>query len=187
MLSKRAVENTIIVVALIVLVMNAAFKLAAQTIVRRAEEQGRAPQHPLWHVERKEVVLELDSWTRYTLHSDAQWASLFPDGGIIHLGPTRAPYTVSMMHQLRCLDFVREQLAKPVPDRDPEPTRHCLNYLRQMVTCRGDLHFDLYQYAHKVNAVHPHAVRRCKDWRVVYEKVWENQREHHTWVGEGGI
>ena len=142
----------------------------------------------LWNVERKEVVLEMDSWTRYTLRSGAQWAALFPDGGVIHLGPSHKPYTVSMMHQLRCLDVLRDQFTRPVRDRDVEPTRHCLNYLRQMVTCRGDLQFDPYQYAHKINAVHPHAIRRCKDWRVVYERVWGNQREYHACVsGKGNV
>ena len=133
-----------------------------------------------WNVERKEVVLEVDSWTRYHLSSAAEWAPLFPEGGIIHLGSLGMSYTVSMMRQLRCLHVVREQLTRPVRERDVEPTRHCLNYLRQMVMCRGDLHFDPYQYAHPINAVHPHAVRRCKDWRAVYESVWENQREYRA-------
>ena len=65
-----------------------------------------------------------------------------------------------------------------------QPSRHCFNYLRQTLACRGDLQMDAYQYAHKVHALHPHAVRRCRDWRPVYEKVWENQREYHAWLNE---
>ena len=81
-----------------------------------------------------------------------------------------------MLHQLRCLDVLRDQLTRTKGERDTEPTRHCLNYLRQMLLCRGDLYLDAYQYAHNVNAVHPHPVRRCRDWRAIYEKVAENQR-----------
>lgn len=139
-----------------------------------------------WYVERGEVALEIDSWTRYTLDSGAEWQPLFPEGGVIHVGPSRTPYTVSMMHQLRCLDVLREQFTLPLRDRQAEPARHCLNYLRQTLACRGDLQIDPYQYAHKVNAVHPHAIRRCKDWRPVYEKVWENQKEYRAWMNETG-
>ena len=56
-----------------------------------------------------------------------------------------------------------------------------MNYLRQSLMCRGGLQIDSYQYPHKTNPVHPHPIRRCKDWRAVYDKVWENQREHLTW------
>ena len=133
-------------------------------------------------VERKEVALQFDSWTRYKLNSAQQWAPLFPEGGIIHLEPERIPYTVSMMHQLRCLDVIRDQLSRPRSERDTEPTRHCMNYIRQMATCRGDLQFDPIQYPHKVNALDPHAVRRCRDWRAVYDAVWKNQQEHRGWM-----
>lgn len=136
----------------------------------------------IWSVERKEVALQFDSWTRYKLDSAQQWAPLFPEGGIIHLGPERTPYTVSMMHQLRCLNVIRDQLSRPRSERDAEPTRHCLNYIRQMATCRGDLQFDPIQYPHKVNALDPHAVRRCRDWRAVYDAVWKNQQEHRGWM-----
>ena len=135
----------------------------------------------IWNVERKEVALEFDSWTRYKLDSAQQWAPLFPEGGVIHLGRDHTQYTVSMMHQLRCLDVIRDQLTRSLSERDAEPTRHCLNYIRQMATCRGDLQFDPIQYPHKVNALHPHAMRRCKDWRAVYDAVWKNQQKYRDW------
>ena len=137
----------------------------------------------LWRVERKEVALEIDSWTRYHLSSGAEWAPLFPEGGVVHLGPSQTPYTVAMMHELRCLDVIREQLSRPKLERDVEPTRHCLNYLRQMLTCRGDLQLDMFQYPHRTGSLHPHAIRRCKDWRSVYEKVWDLQKTHRALLG----
>ncbi|KAL7278216.1 hypothetical protein ACG7TL_008191 [Trametes sanguinea] len=180
MVSKRTVENVFIGIAIVVLALNAAFKLVARAAVWRA--QRRADESTLWSVDRKEVALEIDSWTRYRLDSAQEWAPLFPGGGVIHLGPERTPYTVSMMHQLRCLDVLRDQLNRPKSERSEQPTRHCLNYLRQSLYCRADLQLDPYQYPHKVNALHPHAIRRCKDWRAVYAKVEENQREYASWL-----
>ena len=129
-----------------------------------------------------EVLLIADNWTRYPLNSTQQWAPLFPNGGVVYLGKEHLPYTVAMMHQLRCLDHIRDQLNRPKNERSMEPARHYLNYLRQVVMCRGDLQLDPYQYAHKVNALPKHPVRRCKDWRPVYEKVSENHREHEAWL-----
>ncbi|PIL34471.1 hypothetical protein GSI_03248 [Ganoderma sinense ZZ0214-1] len=181
MLAKRTVETSLIALAIVALGLNAIFKFAARSVIDRAQD-ARRDNGGIWNVERKEVALQFDSWTRYQLDSSQQWAPLFPEGGIIHLGPTRTPYTVSMMHQLRCLDVIRDQLNRPKSERDAEPTRHCLNYVRQMATCRGDLQFDPIQYPHKVNALHPHAVRRCRDWRAVYDAVWKNQQEHRDWL-----
>ncbi|KAI0370718.1 hypothetical protein BV20DRAFT_943592 [Pilatotrama ljubarskyi] len=193
MLSKRAVENAFIFVAILLLSANIAVKLVARTVIHRTQQYEKNGKRfylicslsPLWEVDMKEVLLEHDSWTRYHLDSAQQWAPLFPGGGVIHIGLERTPYTVSLMHQLRCLDVVRDQLNRPKRERAEEPTRHCMNYLRQMLFCRGDLQLDSYQYAHQVNAVHPHAIRRCKDWRAVYEKVGENQREYEAWLASG--
>ncbi|KAM5531426.1 hypothetical protein V8D89_014883 [Ganoderma adspersum] len=132
---------------------------------------------PLFDVgDRKEVLLLVDSWKHYSLDSAEQWAPLFPNGGVVHLGPDNTTYTVGMMHQLRCLDAIRAQLARPSAEREEQPTRHCLNYLRQVLMCRDEgLKLDPFQYAHKVMSLSKHPIRRCKDWRPVYEKVWENQ------------
>ncbi|KAI0631475.1 hypothetical protein C8Q77DRAFT_138846 [Trametes polyzona] len=199
MFVKRILENTFIAATLILLAANLAFKLIARATINRAEQRKSESNHrkrrlynafhilthrdiALWSIDRQEVLLEIDSWTRYRLDSAQQWAPLHPGGGVIHLGPDRDPYTVSMMHQLRCLDVVRDQLNRPKSERSEQPTRHCMNYLRQMLLCRGDLQLDPYQYPHKVRAVHPHAIRRCKDWRVIYDKVGENQRDHAEWI-----
>ncbi|KAL1943600.1 hypothetical protein VTO73DRAFT_4045 [Trametes versicolor] len=183
MLSKRTVENAFIAIAIALLAANAALKLVARATISRVEGHENESNHPLWSVERGEVLLQHDSWTRYHLDAAQQWAPLFPEGGIIHLGPEQTPYTVSMMHQLRCLDVLRDQLNRPKSERSEQPARHCLNYIRQQLMCRGDLQLDPYQYPHKVRAVHPHAIRKCKDWRAVYEKVEANQMEYAAWVG----
>ncbi|KAI0755645.1 hypothetical protein C8Q74DRAFT_317592 [Fomes fomentarius] len=180
-LSPRIAKHTFAAFS-VVLVANVLFKLFGRLAIdriRRNESVGPVQ----WDLDGKEVVLQGDRWTRYPLHDSAQqWAALFPEGGIVHLGTKHTPHTVSMMHQLRCLDVVRDQLTRPRAARDIEPTRHCMNYLRETLMCRGDLQIDPYQYAHKINAVHPHPIRRCKDWRVVYAKVAEYQRAHAVWL-----
>ena len=139
-----------------------------------------------WHRGQKEVVLEWDAWTRYNLHSSAEWAMLYPGNGIVHLGHDKTPYTVSMFHQLRCLDVVRDQLTRPKTRRDTEPTRHCMNYLRQMSSCHADLDFEPNQYVHEINPVHPNPVHRCLDWRPVYEELRRNHEEYSLWAAGNG-
>ena len=112
-----------------------------------------------------------------------------PDDGLVHLGPAREPFLVSMLHQLRCLDVLRDQLSKPLAERTEQPARHCINYVREMILCRGDTNLDPYQYPSNIHPVEAHPVRRCLDWRAVYEAVEENQREYAEWVRareEGG-
>ncbi|KAI0755661.1 hypothetical protein C8Q74DRAFT_1304876 [Fomes fomentarius] len=199
MLPNRVIEGILVAIAIAVLALNATCKLAAKMVINRVEARKKGngvsdstptSQTPClahsslpapWSVEG-EVALQLDSWTRYHLSSSEEWAPLFPEGGVIHVGPSHTPYTVAMMHQLRCLDALREQLSRPRLERDVEPTRHCMNYLRQVIMCRGDLVVDWYQYVHKINSLNRHAVRRCKDWTAVYEKVWDNQKEHSAWL-----
>ncbi|KAI8977837.1 hypothetical protein BD414DRAFT_517068 [Trametes punicea] len=178
MLLKGLAENVLIAVAIIVLAINAAFKLTALTVISQAQPGSDSGplldadcNAALWHVDRKEVLLEL--------------ALLFTGDGVIYRCSERAPYTVSMMHQLRCLNVLRDQLTRRKSECSEEPTRHCLNYLRQMLFCRGDLYMDPYPYPHKISAVQSHPVRRCKDWTAVYEKVAAHQRKYAAWLEDG--
>ena len=126
------------------------------------------------------------SWNRYSLRDAEHWAPLFPDSGAVYLGPDHSRYTIAMMHQLQCLDVIREQFTLHRGERDLPRAHHCLNHLRQSVMCRGDLQIDGMQYASRVHTVAKFPVRRCRDWRVVYDKVLENQREHVVWTERVG-
>lgn len=138
-----------------------------------------------WTVNREEVFLQFDTWARYRIHSAHEWAALAPRDGLVHLGADREAFTVAMLHQLRCVNFVRDQLTKNKLARDFAQTQHCMNYLRQMLMCHADQMLDPYQYVHKTRALNAQPVRRCLDWRVVYERVESNQREHDWWVQIG--
>lgn len=108
-----------------------------------------------------------------------EWAAIVPKDGIIHLGPYRQPYSISMFHQLRCLDIIRNETVRDPRDTDKptELAKHCLNYLRQMVTCRGDLEMESFQFASNKNPIDLHGVYECKDWEAVYTEAKRNQEE----------
>ena len=136
-----------------------------------------------------EWPLQLDtvqmSFEDHTVHyalagdvADKEWAALLPSGGVVvHLGPANRPFTVSMFHQLRCLDTVRRALAvyKENGTEASAPARHCLNYLRQMIMCRANTRLEratgLYGAVHNVISEQDHI---CQDWRVVYNAVKQN-------------
>ncbi|KAF9228297.1 hypothetical protein BS17DRAFT_799668 [Gyrodon lividus] len=136
----------------------------------------------LWNVERKQILLPFDKGLRYGLHDSEQWFALFPGDGLVYLGEDHQPAMVSMIHQLRCINVLREQLSLPKALREEQPARHCMNYLRQMTLCRGDIYLDPFQYASRIKAVDPVPVRRCLDWEAVYKAVEANQKDHEVWA-----
>jgi len=157
------------------------------------------------------IRMNIEPTTHYQLSgpsADAEWDALAPNDGMLHLGPHRHPYSISLFHQLRCLDIIRLQLrlqlniiasttadqpgessASPAlrgdtHDGDDKLGRHCLNYMRQMVLCRADLAVDPV-LGRELDAarVRPDT-NQCVDWRRVYEELEMNQREHARWASE---
>ncbi|EMD31802.1 hypothetical protein CERSUDRAFT_88670 [Gelatoporia subvermispora B] len=171
-------ENILFVVVVTLLSLNATFKLTAYFWLTHA--QRHVEYTDSWMGERKTVLLPMNSYEvgPYDLHSDNEWSLLVPGDGIIHLGPDHQPAMVSMLHQLRCIDFIRQQAAVTRERRDMELAHHCMNYLRQMTLCRGDTFLDAYEYTSKNEPLDKHPIRRCQDWRAVYEAVEANQRNH---------
>ena len=113
--------------------------------------------------------------------ADAEWAALALNGGILHLGPQRQPYSVSLFHQLRCLDIIRRDVVLSLPPEDSKLARHCLNYMRQMVLCRADLAVDPVLGRGVDARVRPDT-NQCVDWRRVYEELEKNQQEYARWA-----
>lgn len=52
--------------------------------------------------------------------------------------------------------------------------RHCLNYLRQMILCRGDTLLEMVQDPVS-SRVDKFGVYQCRDWAVVYDTAAHNQ------------
>ncbi len=78
--------------------------------------------------------------------ADSEWETLFPGNGLIVLGPHEQVFSISMFHQLRCLNMIRNVLVEHGGirghDGSSELVHHCVNYLRQMVLCRASMHRD---------------------------------------------
>ncbi|TFK42236.1 hypothetical protein BDQ12DRAFT_677852 [Crucibulum laeve] len=145
-----------------------------------------------WPIQRKPVLMAFDNPKHFRLDTEdgiAEWAAIVPGDGIVYLGPYKQPYTVSMFHQLKCLDIMR---AETVRDRDGEEStpsplgRHCLNYIRQMVTCRGDWELESFQFASHKNPINLHGIYECKDWGAVYSEAKENQKLYEQWSATVG-
>ncbi|KAH9837917.1 uncharacterized protein C8Q71DRAFT_568716 [Rhodofomes roseus] len=140
----------------------------------------------LWDVERGPVHLQFDHYyLRYGLDAEQQWAALVPHDGLVYVGdgPNSEPYMPSMFHQLRCLDVLRAQYLLPLEERDMERAQHCINYIRQMVLCRGDMHLETFLADRwSPENVDRRGTYRCRDFRAVYDAVEKNQQEHRHWV-----
>lgn len=142
----------------------------------------------IWPIERKTILMTFDNPKHFRLDTDdgrAEWAAIAPGNGVVHLGPHRQPFTVSMMHQLKCLDIIREEMTKNHTEGNASPSelvRHCLNYVRQMVMCHGDLELESFQYASHKDPIDWRGVYECKDWEAVYNEVKRNQEEYGKWT-----
>ncbi|PPQ89978.1 hypothetical protein CVT25_009618 [Psilocybe cyanescens] len=142
----------------------------------------------VWPIERKSVLMTFDNPKHFRLDEEdgiAEWAAIAPQNGVVHLGPHRQPYTVAMMHQLKCFDILREEMVRDRSENYAGPSvlgRHCLNYIRQIVMCRGDLELESFQFASHKNPIDWHGIYECKDWEAVYNNVKSNQEEYDKWL-----
>jgi hypothetical protein len=130
------------------------------------------------------VLMTVHNTINYQLNgtrADAQWAAMMPPGeGLVHLGPNKEPFMVSMFHQLRCLNIIRQAYeAGSHGNKEMDAIGfHCLNYIRQMVLCRGDRRMERVVDPYGAHAVQVRDTQTCKDWRAVYSMVENNDKEH---------
>jgi hypothetical protein len=130
----------------------------------------------VWDVDlRQPVRLHLEDSVHYsmkaTYDADIEWQALFPGDGLFELEGDL--YTTSMFHQLRCLDTLRKDFTALQSSSFNQTSnhtlaRHCLNYLRQMILCRSDLHLGPLLGVRR--NVHPDALI-CRDWSLVYSRL----------------
>lgn len=122
----------------------------------------------------------------------AEWNATLPKGGaVLRLGPDHRPFTLSMFHQLRCLNIIRDTLVTLYHDRsaDVGPRRvrlaeHCMNYLRQTVICRADLRLENVRASVGAQVTVSDITHTCKDWTAVYRAVEDNYEHCLATVGE---
>ena len=126
--------------------------------------------------------MQSDLFVHYGLHepeADDEWKALVPRGGIIYLGKTQRPFTISMFHQLRCLDIIRVSL-KAENSRDSQLIQHCFNYLRQTALCHSGTRMD--PLTDKTGTRLSHKPVACNNWEVIYKRTKENQEVYHRAV-----
>ncbi|KAK0186784.1 hypothetical protein F5146DRAFT_1067424 [Armillaria mellea] len=140
-----------------------------------------------------DVQLHMENTWHYTLDSElgmTEWSRLMPKGdGILHLGPDHRPFSVSMFHQLSCINVVREgvmQLYGGPPVNQSMPLlRHCMNYLRQMVLCRSNTQLQSVRRPFGGRLTTWDQCHTCKDWNAVYSAAESNYREYVQWTESG--
>ena len=111
-----------------------------------------------------------------------EFKALLPSGG--HLVYTRSednkpePHTVTLFHQLKCLDIIRQQLTALPSKPSPELVGHCTNYLRQSFLCRPSLLLEE-GITDEARVSHAGYDLLCNDWSAIYE---EAERNHEAWL-----
>ncbi|KAJ7593594.1 hypothetical protein C8J56DRAFT_1043398 [Mycena floridula] len=106
-----------------------------------------------------------------------EFAKLVPVGGhLVHIKDEHSgnleAYTVALFHQMKCLDILRERLISRKDDARIGLTQHCLNYLRQSIICRPNLHLESTKDRMGLASKGYDAV--CRDWTQVYAAAAES-------------
>ncbi|KZV68537.1 hypothetical protein PENSPDRAFT_512993 [Peniophora sp. CONT] len=135
------------------------------------------------------VAMTITNSARYKMEGEEsvrEWAGLVPRGGhtvqvALPGDPVPTTYTVTLFHQMKCLDLLREDMMRIVTAR-AEPsafTSHCMNYLRQTILCRPNLRLE------SVKNVRGSAIRTydavCNDWTRVYQEADRNHAAFEAW------
>ncbi len=148
-----------------------------------------------WTIPELSVVhLAHEDSVHYDLETDlgvAEWKATLPSGGaLLYLGPEHRPFTLSIFHQLRCLDIIRETIVDFYLDTSPNATykrpelvRHCMNYLRQAVLCRADLRLEHVRAPSGPKITVSEVTHTCRDWTAVYAAAEKNYAEYLSRVG----
>jgi hypothetical protein len=137
---------------------------------------------PTWNIGTLEdVFMDVHNTDNYQLdgpQSDLQWEALMPThDGLVRLGPHKELFMVSMFHQLKCLDIIRRDYVQGSMDHSKTTpvAHHCLNYIRQMILCRGDRRLEWVVDPFAEHSVQIRGTQTCRDWTKVYERVRENE------------
>ncbi|KAJ6464365.1 hypothetical protein C8R45DRAFT_910982 [Mycena sanguinolenta] len=143
--------------------------------------------HPYF---QDQVALRIITAERYGLGDDAneEWSKTLPESGhLVHLNADASgeaeAHTVTLFHQLKCLDIIRAQYKLPATAPISPRTGHCLNYLRQTVLCRPNLRLE------SVDDEFGHSDRNyydtvCNDWTAVYREAERNHVAYNEWKNE---
>ncbi|KAJ7622537.1 hypothetical protein FB45DRAFT_927919 [Roridomyces roridus] len=120
-----------------------------------------------------------------TAEGAEEYGKLLPPGGyMVHVldkdtGSVQ-PYTVTLFHQMKCLDILRQEYLALEPGNTPSPvTHHCLNYLRQSILCRPNIRLE--SVKNTVGTAIRDYESVCMDWTKVYEEAERNYGVFLDW------
>ncbi|KAJ6478587.1 hypothetical protein C8R47DRAFT_1219528 [Mycena vitilis] len=138
-----------------------------------------------------EVALRVITAKRYGLdeHGDKEWSKILPSGGhLVHItedvsGVPEA-HTVTLFHQLKCLDIIRTQYKSPPSEPISPHTRHCMNYLRQTLLCQPNLRLESVEDEFGLSDRNFYDTV-CRDWTAVYREAERNQAVFKNWKDGG--
>ncbi|KAF9480761.1 hypothetical protein BDN70DRAFT_832296 [Pholiota conissans] len=125
------------------------------------------------------VAMSISDTSRYDLTEDgkADFAALMPTGGhTVYISGDEVseprPFTVSLFHQLKCLDIYHREYLKPTPRRVTLELQGCLNYLRQSLLCHANTRLE----SIKNSAIQAEKQYEtvCRDWTKVYDAAEKN-------------
>ena len=88
-------------------------------------------------------------------------------------------YTVSVFHQLQCLNIIRRyRIGDPkFPSTSSPMVAHCLNYLRQTVMGRADMRLEHVRSENDSKVTVSEVTHVCQDWTAVYDAAESNYGE----------
>lgn len=116
------------------------------------------------------IHYDLDS-----VNAEEQWSHLLPSSGhVVHVYDEK--YTVTLFHQLKCLDIIRQQYITRDSGTISTMTRHCMNYLRQTILCRPNL--SLESVTSPLGTVGASYEAVCRDWTRIYDVASRNHEAH---------
>lgn len=136
------------------------------------------------------VAIRIADTVRFQLYTEEgiqDFAHSLPSGGhLVWIRPEEdatadpEPYTVTLFHQLRCLDVVRQAYTKVPEEPAPRLLHHCMNYLRQTILCRPHL---LLEPVTTANGLVSDAGYDgvCYDWEAVYGEAERNHEAYIEW------
>ena len=110
----------------------------------------------------------------------AEWNAIRPPaGGYVYLGQVYLPLSVSMWHELHCLNHIRTIIV--AGDDGSDHTEHCFHYIRQHILCAADTTLEPRTQGGKGVIPGEGVAHTCRDWKQV--ESWTEER-HSTWTPE---
>ncbi|KAJ7605960.1 hypothetical protein DFH06DRAFT_254509 [Mycena polygramma] len=142
------------------------------------------PMHP------RPAAMWFNATEYYSPNATEEWHSVIPRGhGWVRLGPEKRPFSVSMYHQLHCINGIRRALLLSTSEKTAHVrshTNHCFNYLRQLLLCRADTTLEPTKIARipsgqlAASASGETVLHVCRDWVQIRSFVEENSSQ---WAG----